>query len=489
MTSRIESSGLLGSNAVWVRQGANAVYFDTELDGVEYSSRTDLLNTLTDRLNAETSSTWASSISQSTMKTTITNDGADRFAFEWRPTVKALDFDGLTQHVNCGNDASLRITDKLSVAAWVYVDAGGGSWDNIVARYKFSGSDDRSWTMYAFGASPKLFVVRVSQDGLLSTQYKEYSTTSNLLTAGAWHHVGFTFDGGTLKLFVDGSEITGAGLNKARDDAITTIHAGTADLIIGAWDTGTFTYDGKIAGVGVYDTSVLSAASFGALYAAGQPDRNLAVSGNCVSYWLDAPHHTYPTVLDQCGSNDGTMTNMTGEEIVAGDTTWTWVNDDGEAYGTTLGDLLGYSTYVVQVQGSPYTGALAMADGLLFLSDAPQQGVELVGWDMSRQSQAVRTIDGTHDASSVAGAKMRRRSLVVNLRRNGAGAWDEVTNWFDFLAVIGDGREFTVWPDITDPDDYYRGYFAGPEQIDLVKRFERSALYWRSTLSVNAIEE
>ena len=162
---------------------------------------------------------------------------------------------------------------------------------------------------------------------------------------------------------------------------------------------------------------------------------------------------------------------------------WDWTG--GAVTSLEVRNRLGYAADAVG-QASPWTAGSA-PDDVMWLTDPPQQGVELVAWEASAQSQAARTIDGTHDASSVSGARLLRKSVVVNLRRE-SGAWTEITDWFDFLAVIGDGRRFTIWPDDTDEDDFYDMYFAGPEEVDLVKRFDRSATYWRSTIAVNAIE-
>jgi hypothetical protein len=47
----------------------------------------------------------------------------------------------------------------------------------------------------------------------------------------AWHHIAFTFDSGTLKLFVDGVEDVNP--TKTNDHAISSLHDSTADLSFG----------------------------------------------------------------------------------------------------------------------------------------------------------------------------------------------------------------------------------------------------------------
>ena len=163
-----------------------------------------------------------------------------------------------------------------------------------------------------------------------------------------------------------------------------------------------------------------------------------------------------------------------------GSFTWDWTG--GAVTSTEVRDLLGYAADA-SAQASPWA-ATSAPDYTIWLSERPQSGTQSGGFNLSRQSQSARTIDGTHDASAVYGGLKRQRSVVVNLARDGAGAWDEITDWHTFLAWIGDGRLFTVWDDVSAPVPVAM-YFAGPEEIEVRKRFDRGVTYWRSTIAGN----
>jgi len=214
-------------------------------------------------------------------------------------TIKALDFDGTNDWVNLQDTSALRISDELSVFGFVYF--GDSASDTIILSRYAPEILIRSWSMrVGFGATEK-FRVRVhSTDS--DSPLKDYQTADAICTTG-WHHVGFTFNSGTLKLYVDGSEITS--LTKYADEAVNTIATTIgAQVQIGAIKPtepdGFFT--GKICNVSIWDTEVLSDADITALYNSGDgldpEDLTPSGSANLVSSWLWNTSLTYPTIPD-----------------------------------------------------------------------------------------------------------------------------------------------------------------------------------------------
>lgn len=139
------------------------------------------------------------------------------------------------QSIYFDGDQSIRITDfdptgdsgkYLSCFSWVNVVTYGGN-QPIFAQYD-PDVDKRAIIMIIKNTG--VFSTILSDDGTLDVGHgKKYDGTSNLFDT--WHHVGFTWNNGTLKLYVDGEEITPA---KEQDDAITTIYNPDIDIIIGA---------------------------------------------------------------------------------------------------------------------------------------------------------------------------------------------------------------------------------------------------------------
>ena len=49
---------------------------------------------------------------------------------------EALEFNGVSDYVDCGNDASLNITDEITVAAWIKIPQPTKNFQMFVIRFK-----------------------------------------------------------------------------------------------------------------------------------------------------------------------------------------------------------------------------------------------------------------------------------------------------------------------------------------------------------------
>ncbi len=120
--------------------------------------------------------------------------------------------------------------NQLSVFTWAK-DTGGGPLFALVCQYDVA--NDRSW-MLGRGADAKLWAV-VSNNGLLSdATAKQVYSLSPVWNDNQWHLVGFTFDAGTIKLYVDGVSVpweyvqyTGTG--------VTTFYNSAAPVAMGCF--------------------------------------------------------------------------------------------------------------------------------------------------------------------------------------------------------------------------------------------------------------
>ncbi len=110
----------------------------------------------------------------------------------------ALSLDGVDDYVDCGNAASLNITDTITLSVWINPSDVGNSQHN-----DFIGKGD---TTYALKHNTTNYLQFFIYDGAWR------SANSSVLTAdfnNNWHHVAGTYDGRQLKLYVDGKLITG----------------------------------------------------------------------------------------------------------------------------------------------------------------------------------------------------------------------------------------------------------------------------------------
>lgn len=119
--------------------------------------------------------------------------------------------------------------EEVSVFAWVKAD-GTSNTTSFVSHYD-TGSNQRSWYAGKGPANPDRLRILVSPNGATST-YKDYYASSTTWD-NTLKHVGFTFNAGELKLFVNGVEDPNP--IKTRDDAMTTLYRGVDNITIGSY--------------------------------------------------------------------------------------------------------------------------------------------------------------------------------------------------------------------------------------------------------------
>ena len=140
----------------------------------------------------------------------------------------ALDFEGggADNYVNIPDyDPTGGSGAKLSVFCWVWIDTDNAGF--IVCHWD-TGASKKSFTMRGYSNSGTYLQIDLSSDG--SKNEKRYRGSTQL-DDSTWHLIGFTFNAGTLKLYVDGVEET---VTKVYDNSISALYNSTVDLMIGA---------------------------------------------------------------------------------------------------------------------------------------------------------------------------------------------------------------------------------------------------------------
>ncbi len=147
---------------------------------------------------------------------------------------KALSFDGVNDWVTIADAADLRFTSGLTIEAWVSPTS-NSSWRTAVMKER---SGDLTWGLYSAGANtPSVYV------GSATTK------TGSAAPINAWTHLAATYDGTTVRLFVNGTQTASV----ARSNALG---AQTGALRLGGNGVWGEFFAGKLDDVRIYASAL-----------------------------------------------------------------------------------------------------------------------------------------------------------------------------------------------------------------------------------------
>jgi chitodextrinase len=153
----------------------------------------------------------------------------------------ALSFNGSGARVTVPDSPSLRLTSGMTLEAWVFPSTVNSGWRDVI----YKGNDD-----YYLEATSTLSGRPVG-GGIFGGDYGESYGTSSL-AANTWTHLAATYDGATLRLYVNGTQVS----SSARSGAIAT---SSGVLSIGGDPLYGQYFSGRIDDVRVYDRALTQA--------------------------------------------------------------------------------------------------------------------------------------------------------------------------------------------------------------------------------------
>jgi hypothetical protein len=161
----------------------------------------------------------------------------------WASTGKdggALSFDGVNDSVTVADSAPLDLTDGMTLEAWVKPTLLGGSWRTVLLKEQAGGL---AYALYAHTSSlgPS---VHLSSGG---NEPRARSATA--IAVDTWTHLAGTYDGVTLRLYVNGTLV----VSQAASGAITT---STGAIRIGGNTVWSEWFQGLIDDIRIYSRSL-----------------------------------------------------------------------------------------------------------------------------------------------------------------------------------------------------------------------------------------
>jgi Concanavalin A-like lectin/glucanases superfamily len=211
---------------------------------------------------------------------------------------QAFSFNGTGAHVRIADNANLHLTNGLTLAAWIYPTVSGvyqqviSKWDVVFDYQKAYGT-----AIHPDGR----FYFTVCADGDESLGPSMLLLSTNTAPANQWTHVAATYDGATMKVYLNGKL-------ESQADFPYGIFPGTNDLAIGAIVGGVpagqnlYPFSGQIDEPAIYNRA-LSAGEIQAVYVC-QPPPTCMPSSGLVSQWSGESN-----AVDSVGGNTGVLLN------------------------------------------------------------------------------------------------------------------------------------------------------------------------------------
>jgi len=253
-------------------------------------------------------------------------------------------FDGVDDFASLSSTTNLRPTeselnaDGFSISVWV--NRTNTSTVGVFANDNVGNTSPYRGLEFQIGASGDARMQKMDGGGTSPQDRLTAVTATGVVPSGTWTHIAFVMTTGnnsTWKIYVNSVSQTltlsgtGGNVSYSSSGGVAAIGASRTQYFKGAIDE-----------CSAYNTA-LSASAVTTIYNSGVPNDLTGTSG-LVSWWRMGDGDTFPTISDNVGSNNGTMTNMSSGNFISNVPTFNSrsISLDGVDDFVTMGDVLDF---------------------------------------------------------------------------------------------------------------------------------------------------
>ena len=174
---------------------------------------------------------------------------------------QGISFDGIDDYIQVSSNSALRPATSFTISAWVRPDA--ADKDMMVMAHDGDGGGNDGYSFYLTSNGTVSFSALNNNSAI-----DQNVESSNSFAAGVWSHVAGTYDGDTLKVYLNGTETFDAAASDSVYYAITDGGYVNIGRRGGTYQPNTKLFDGSIDEIRFYSRT-LSATEIGELYVLG----------------------------------------------------------------------------------------------------------------------------------------------------------------------------------------------------------------------------
>ena len=318
-----------------------------------------------------------------------------------------LDFDGINDYVNCGNAPAVQISgNAITLEARVKFKSFAGSFNDGSIINKEQNSPDYGYMLRAGSSGIVNF-------NLGNGWWNELSSPSYSVTIGVWHHIAATYDGTTMKIYVDGVLVA------SQVSANIYFSSTNQNLMIGSWSNIGRYLNAAVDEVRVWNVSRTAAeiqhymncelsnpTSQTGLVAYYQFNQGVDGANNTALTTLtDSSATAYTATLNNFTLNGTTSNWLSGSSVVTGDTCATLSSDAFELNSLAVQAYPNPSSGIFQLQIQE-EARLEVYDlmGKMVLDKTVPAGA--VSFDLSEQAPGMYLLKITNRSGNTAACRI-----------------------------------------------------------------------------------